>query len=529
MSELLARLARNLTHHWKRSAVGAFLVARPASASPPARAVRPPTTSRRPAPRPSRRSISSRRTARRSRAPTRRSSSASRTARSPIRARRRAIQDALAKVKKLDGRRRRSATRSPRAARSRPTAGWRPSTCATPPTRATIEKPDGEALIAAGESAEENGVEFAARGMLIDLGSEQDAPVGELVGIFIAIILLDAPVPLAGGDGRDADRRADRRRRSARSLLVALAAPLGLPAFASVIASMLGLGAGIDYALLIIGRYREQVAARGQPPRRVGEVRRDLGRLGGRRRPGRDARDRRPARDRHPVHRQARPRGGDRRRRRRRLRADDPADHDRRASAAGWSPRSPSTCCPSPAFAPLGRDRHREAVALDRAPACSSCCSSPRPSPSCASASPTTATSPSRKLQRVAYDRLSEAFGPGSNGPFLLAVDIPKGDADNEAQLDEAPEGRRGDARHGRRSRPRRSARTARWRRSSPSRRPPRRTRRTSDLLERLREDVIPEARRRHAAEGLRRRQHGRLRGLLGQGRLAPAAVHRAS
>ena len=37
--------------------------------------------------------------------------------------------------------------------------------------------------------------------------------------------------------------------------------PLGLPTFAAVIAMMLGLGAGIDYALLIIGRYREQRAA----------------------------------------------------------------------------------------------------------------------------------------------------------------------------------------------------------------------------------------------------------------------------
>src|SRR3954471_20358834 len=128
-----------------------------------------------------------------------------------------------------------------------------------------IKKPDGQALIAAGELAEKGGVQFSARGMLIDVGSEQDAPVGELIGIFIAIFLLaflfrswvamvatlvGALIGVAIGQ----------------TLLVALAAPLDLPAFASVIASMLGLGAGIDYALLIIGRYREQVAA-GDPRR----------------------------------------------------------------------------------------------------------------------------------------------------------------------------------------------------------------------------------------------------------------------
>ena len=42
---------------------------------------------------------------------------------------------------------------------------------------------------------------------------------------------------------------------------------------------------------------------------------------------------------------------------------------------------------------------------------------------------------PEGRTQRVAYDRLSEAFGPGSNGPFLFAIDIPKGAAENEAQL----------------------------------------------------------------------------------------------
>ena len=35
----------------------------------------------------------------------------------------------------------------------------------------------------------------------------------------------------------------------------------------------------------------------------------------------------------------------------------------------------------------------------------------------------------------MAYDELSKAFGPGSNGPFLLAVDTPKGDAGTKQEL----------------------------------------------------------------------------------------------
>ncbi|HTE64474.1 MAG TPA: MMPL family transporter, partial [Solirubrobacteraceae bacterium] len=124
---------------------------------------------------------------------------------------------------------------------------------------ATIDKQDGEALIAAGETAEPE-VQVEARGYLIDLAAEQDAPIGELIGVLIAIVLLTllfrsaaamgatligALVGVAGGQ----------------ILLAALSAPLGLPTFASVLAMMIGLGAGIDYALLIIGRYREQRAA----------------------------------------------------------------------------------------------------------------------------------------------------------------------------------------------------------------------------------------------------------------------------
>ena len=38
--------------------------------------------------------------------------------------------------------------------------------------------------------------------MLIDIGSEQDAPVGELIGVFIAIFLLAFLFRSLGGDGR---------------------------------------------------------------------------------------------------------------------------------------------------------------------------------------------------------------------------------------------------------------------------------------------------------------------------------------
>src|SRR4051812_49674123 len=122
-----------------------------------------------------------------------------------------------------------------------------------------IKDADGEALIAAAESAEP-AVQVEARGYLIDLATEQDAPVGELVGVAIAIVLLtllfrSAAAMAATLIGALLGVAAGQL------LLTSLSDPLGLPTFATVIAMMLGLGAGIDYALLIIARYREQRAA----------------------------------------------------------------------------------------------------------------------------------------------------------------------------------------------------------------------------------------------------------------------------
>ena len=294
-----------------------------------------------------------------------------------------------------------------------------------------IEKEDGEALIEAGETAEPE-VQVEARGMLIDLASEQEAPIGELIGVLIAIVLLTllfrsgwamgatligALIGVAAGQ----------------LLLAALSAPLGLPSFAAVIASMLGLGAGIDYSLLIIGRYREQRAAGDSMQDAVARSASTsgttvvaaglivmvaiagllvigvpyVGKMG--------------------------------------LGA---------AIAVGAVVVSALTILPimmsalgrklvpkkaehvqsSPMFARWGEIVTRRpwasigaGVALLLVFAF--------PVTQMRLGQPDDVNQPESRTQRVAYDQLTGAFGPGSNGPFLLAVDTPKGAPETEQQL----------------------------------------------------------------------------------------------
>jgi putative drug exporter of the RND superfamily len=295
-----------------------------------------------------------------------------------------------------------------------------------------LDREDGELLIEAAETAEGNGLEVSERGLLIDLAAEQELPVGELIGIAIALVLLTVlfrsiAAMLATLFGAILGVVLGNL------VLVALASPLELPEFASFIATMLGLGAGIDYALLIIGRYREQAA--------LGDSRRDAS-------------------------------------------AKSLATSGSSVVAAGlivmvaiagllvigipfvgklglaaaiaiaaivvsaltilpimigalgrWlKPKKAAHVRPSPFFEAWGeRVTSRPWVSI--AAGVVVLLIFAFPVTQMRLGQPDDGNQPEERTQRVAYDRMSEAFGAGSNGPFLIAVDTPRGAAETEQQL----------------------------------------------------------------------------------------------
>jgi putative drug exporter of the RND superfamily len=123
-----------------------------------------------------------------------------------------------------------------------------------------VSQQDAQKLETAAQVAERDGLEVAMRGPVVDEAEQQLAPIGELIGIAVAVIvltlvfgsvaamlltLISALIALGGG----------------MMLLTLGAGATAVPEVAPTLAVMLGLGAGIDYALLIVGRYREHLAA----------------------------------------------------------------------------------------------------------------------------------------------------------------------------------------------------------------------------------------------------------------------------
>ena len=117
-----------------------------------------------------------------------------------------------------------------------------------------------ERLEAATAPLADAGVDVAMSGRVIDAGNEAKLPVGELAGVLVAMVLLLVVLRSA--------------RAAFASLLTALfgvalgfgllalaASGVDIPSLAPTMAAMLGIGAGIDYALLSASRYQEELRA----------------------------------------------------------------------------------------------------------------------------------------------------------------------------------------------------------------------------------------------------------------------------
>ena len=264
------------------------------------------------------------------------------------------------------------------------------------------------------------------------------------------------------------------------------------PSFAPTLGVMLGLGAGIDYALLIVGRYREQLAA-GDSVRHAARVANATAgtsvvaagtivvvAISGLLATGIPFVGRMGVGSAIVVAAVA-------------VGAVTVLPILMGAFARRLRPKDPAHVAPSRGFARWGRAAHRAPVARGRdRHAGARSCSPPLHRP---------AARPARRRQRrregttrVAYDKLAEGFGPGFNGPLVIAV---------EAARRAAPR-RPPDACSARSARrpasppppPRSATRRATPPRSPSSRDPSPQDERTSALVERLRGQVLPGAAR---------------------------------
>ena len=281
-----------------------------------------------------------------------------------------------------------------------------------------------------------------------------------------------------------------------------LARVLDVPSFAPQVTAMIGIGVGIDYALFISTRYREALHEGADPEAR--------GRARDRHeRPGRALRRRhrrdlaaRPVPDRRVVH----PRPGGRRVARGAVRdgrrghaaargARLRRPHDRQVRAAERARRKRDVeqqllGALEPHAAGAGRGRRRSAGSLILLVLAI-------PFVSLRLGVADAGNDPTKFTTRRAYDLLSEGFGPGFNGPLLLASEVRRRPATSPRWTRSRPTiandpgvaaGEPGDPE------PERQGRAA----SRSCRRARRRTRARPQLVHRLRDDVIPAATRGH-------------------------------
>src|ERR671914_432731 len=249
-------------------------------------------------------------------------------------------------------------------------------------TASALRKQPGERLEQASELGESAGLEVSRNGAIVDQAEQTTAPIGELIGVAVAMLVLTLVF-----------RSVAAMALTLISSLIALAGGLLLlqfgsafadfPSFAPTLGVMLGLGAGIDYALLIVGRYREQLASGDSVPHaaRVANATAGTsvvaaGAIGG----GAVARRLRPKRPEHV----------------------EPSQ--RFARWAGLITRRPLAATIAGVLVLV-------LLAV--------------PFASLRLGQPDDGNDRAGRTTRIAYDRLAEGFGPGFNGPLVLAATTP--------------------------------------------------------------------------------------------------------
>ena len=215
------------------------------------------------------------------------------------------------------------------------------------------------------------------------------------------------------------------------SLLTIAAAFTDFNAVTPILAVMIGLGVGIDYALFIVTRFRQALAEASHPRTRRRHRDHDRGTRRDLRRPDRRGVHLGSRRRRHPVRDQARARCRDDRRRRR---ASPPSPCCRPILAAGRPPdrlgrrcrgrnsRGGATRPGTPLFGRWGRlvTRHPKTWSPRRSPRLRRMAA---PVLGQRLGTADAGTDPADTTTRKAYDLIAEGFGPGLNGPLLVAVD----------------------------------------------------------------------------------------------------------
>ena len=120
----------------------------------------------------------------------------------------------------------------------------------------------GKALIEKPRAASGEGLEIELGGAPIRNAQEGGGP--EAVGLIAAAVILLIAFGSVVAVGLPIARRALRARASRVLLIGVLAALIDVPGFAPAIAGVVGIGVGIDYALLVLTRFRSALNSHGE-------------------------------------------------------------------------------------------------------------------------------------------------------------------------------------------------------------------------------------------------------------------------